>query len=111
MTNDWKAMWRVEAVLGQLEVTLNVALNHTLTADDKGLLRRLILNEPDCTAQRIYGAISMLVPGEPSGEDISNAINKVVRILDGQLFRSACWWEVITAFKQFDALSSTNQVN
>src|SRR5579864_7714977 len=111
MANDWKEMFRTEGEVGQLEITLNTALNYTMTADDKEALRRLILNEPDCNAHRLYQAISMLIPSTASSDEISSAISKVAFIFDGQIFRSALWWQGVAAFKEYDELSTSEVIH
>lgn len=108
---EWLTMLMVEAEVGQLETALNVARNYVMTAEDKEALRRLVLNQPDCTAHRLYQAISMLISAEPSSEEISSAIQKVAWILDGQIFRSGLWWSGVAAFKEYDSLTSLWRVN
>lgn len=111
MANDWKEMFRTEAEVGQLAIALNIAHSHEMTEDEKGMLRRLILNAPDCTARRIFRAISMLIPADASGEEINNAIGKIVRILNAQMFRDSSWWNTVIALKEFDSFRSSGRVN
>lgn len=111
MTNDWREMFRVESVLGQVEIALNVAHSITLSDDDRGCLRRLILDNAGLTPQRIYWAITTLAPDPASAEEISSAIQKVAWILDGQIFRSGLWWSGIAAFKEYDSLASLRRAN
>lgn len=109
---NWMEFLRVEGVVGQLETTLFVAHLHTMTADEKGLLCKLILHEPTATAHRLYRAVSLLLSDGASSEDVSNAIGKIVRILDPAMFRGDDrWWSVVVAFKQFDELTYAESIN
>ncbi|GEM_PF-5369449 len=109
--NNFLGVLRVESEIGQLEISLRVSLNYALNADDTEALRRLIPHEPDCTARWLYQTILTLIPGEPSSDDISIAIAKIAWVRDGQIFRSALWWQGIAAFKKFDELTSADIVN
>ena len=82
-----------------------------MSADDKEALRRLMSHESDCMARWLYQTILSLIPSDPTSDDISIAIAKIAWIRDGEIFRSALWWQGIAAFKKFDELTSADIVN
>lgn len=102
---DWMVPWSVEARLWQLETTLNVAHGYSLTDDEKCTLRKLIQQNSEFTPSKFFRAISMLLPPNAAGEQISNAIGKVAIVYDAELFRSPHWWDTIQALKRFDSLT------
>jgi hypothetical protein len=108
---SWYDVTRAEVELGNLSATLRVVFDYELHRNGRAELRELLSHEPDYDARDLYRAISLLVPSNASGEELSNAIAKVVQVLDRRLFNDALWWERICALKQFDELTSADRVH
>lgn len=107
----WTEMFVVEGKTGQLETALDVVYGYPMAADDKNAVRALFLRECGCTPHQLFRATQVLLTCSPSADEVSNALNKVLRIFYRDLFSDVRWYETILAFKKFDDLESAETVN